>query len=76
MNSCYDLVLLNLSGSSGDHWNVEGRIWEYEDETLGFGFLRNKFIVYLKHITKKGSLLDSVEYCGSSSSNRNSSPSP
>ena len=75
MNSCYDLVLPNLSGYSGDPQNVEGRIWEYGDGTFGFGFLRNKFIVDLKQIALNGRLLDAVEYCGSSR-NRNSSPSP
>ncbi|PKA58177.1 F-box protein [Apostasia shenzhenica] len=58
INSSYDLVLPDLVGSSGDPRNVEGRIWEYEDGTFGFGFLRNNFIVDLKHITQDGYLLD------------------
>ncbi|XP_010938995.1 F-box protein At3g12350 isoform X2 [Elaeis guineensis] len=54
INSSYDLVIPDLSGSSGDPRNVEGRIWEYEDGTFGFGFLRNNFIIDLKHITLDG----------------------
>jgi len=75
INSFSELVLSNLSGYSGDPRIVEGRIWEYEDGTFGFGFLANKFIVDLKHIALNGRLLDAVEYC-SSSSNRNSISSP
>ncbi|WOK92362.1 hypothetical protein Cni_G01053 [Canna indica] len=68
INSSYDLVIPSMSGSSGDPRNVEGRIWEYEDGTFGFGFLRNNYVIDLKHITLNGSLLDIVEYfCNSSS---------
>lgn len=66
INSSYELVLPNLSGSTGDPRNVEGRIWEYENGTFGFGFLRNNFIVDLKHIALNGCLLDTVDYCSSS----------
>ncbi|XP_038973047.1 F-box protein At3g12350-like [Phoenix dactylifera] len=63
INSTYELVIPDLYGSSGDPGNVEGRIWEYEDGTFGFGFVRNNFIIDLKHITSNGHLLDTVEYC-------------
>ncbi|XP_039120877.1 F-box protein At3g12350 isoform X1 [Dioscorea cayenensis subsp. rotundata] len=68
INSSYDLVLPDLSGSSGDPRNVEGRIWEYVDGTFGFGFLRNNFIIDLKHITLNGRILDTVEHCSNVSS--------
>lgn len=68
INSSYELVLPGLSNSVGDPRNVEGRIWEYENGTFGFGFLRNNFIVDMKHITLDGRLLDAVEYCSSGSS--------
>ncbi|KAI0516478.1 hypothetical protein KFK09_009153 [Dendrobium nobile] len=61
INCSYDLVLPDLAGSSGDPRNVEGRIWEYEDGTFGFGFLRNNFIIDLKHIALDGYVLDDVE---------------
>lgn len=67
INSSYELVLPNLTGSSGDPRNVEGRIWEYQNGTFGFGFLRNNFIVDLKHIALNGRLLDTVGYSSSSS---------
>ena len=47
-------------GSGGNLRNVEGRVWEYDDGTFGFGFLRNDFIIDLKHIALNGQLLDSV----------------
>ncbi|XP_072982461.1 F-box protein At3g12350 [Typha latifolia] len=62
INSSYDLVIPDLSGSSGDLRNVEGRIWEYEDGSFGFGFLRNNFIIDLKHMALEGRVLDTVEY--------------
>ncbi|KAG0478208.1 hypothetical protein HPP92_012927 [Vanilla planifolia] len=61
INCSYDLLLPELAGSSGDFRNVEGRIWQYEDGTYGFGFLRNNFIVDLKHIWLDGCLLDTLE---------------
>lgn len=61
INSSYDLVIPGLSASSGDPINVEGRIWEYDDGTFGFGFLRNNHIIGLKHIAVNGFLLDIVE---------------
>ncbi|KAJ8492659.1 hypothetical protein OPV22_014380 [Ensete ventricosum] len=68
INSSYDLVIPSLSGSSGDPRNVEGRIWEYDDGTFGFGFLRNNYTIDLKQIALNGSLLDPVEhFCNLSS---------
>ncbi|KAG6515096.1 F-box protein At3g12350-like [Zingiber officinale] len=61
INSSYDLVIPGLSASSGDPRNVEGRIWEYDDGTFGFGFLRNNYIIDLKHIAVNEFLLDIVE---------------
>lgn len=56
INCSYD-----LPGSSGDPRNVEGRIWQYEDGTFGFGFLRSDFIVDLKRIALDGLILDDAE---------------
>lgn len=68
INSSYDLVIPGLSASSGDPRNVEGRIWEYDDGTFGFGFLRNNYIIDLKNIAVNGFLLDIVEdFCNHSS---------
>nr|CAD1822646.1 unnamed protein product [Ananas comosus var. bracteatus] len=61
INSSYDLVIPDLSGDSGNFRNVEGRIWEYEDKTFGFGFLRNNFIIDLKPIAMDGRILDTVD---------------
>ncbi|KAF6167074.1 hypothetical protein GIB67_041329 [Kingdonia uniflora] len=60
MNSSYDLVIPDLTGSSINAQRVEGRIWHYANGTFGFGFLRNNFIVDLKHIAVHEYLLDSV----------------
>ncbi|URE41628.1 F-Box protein [Musa troglodytarum] len=61
INSGYVLVIPSLSDSSSDTRNIDGRIWEYDDGTFGFGFLRNDYIIDLKHVTLNGSLLDTVE---------------
>ncbi|KAF8377652.1 hypothetical protein HHK36_031036 [Tetracentron sinense] len=63
INSSYDLVIPELTGSSANPWHVEGRIWQYANGTFGFGFLRNNFIINLKHIALNGCLLDTAEYC-------------
>ncbi|CAL9129563.1 unnamed protein product [Musa acuminata var. zebrina] len=61
-SGCCDLVIRSLSdSSSSDPRNADGRIWEYDDGTFGFGFLRNDYIIDLKHVTLNGSLLDTVE---------------
>ncbi|CAA6653558.1 unnamed protein product [Spirodela intermedia] len=53
--------VLYSSGSSVNPKNVEGRVWEYNTGTFGFGFLRNGHIIDLKHIAVNGCLLDTVE---------------
>ncbi|OVA05880.1 F-box domain [Macleaya cordata] len=63
INSSYDLVIPDLTGSSVDPRHVEGRIWQYASGTFGFGFLRNNFITDLKHIALNGHLLDTLECC-------------
>uniref|UniRef100_A0A1D1XM14 F-box protein n=1 Tax=Anthurium amnicola TaxID=1678845 RepID=A0A1D1XM14_9ARAE len=61
INSSYDLVVPNSSSSSVLSQTVEGRIWEYDTGTFGFGFLQNNYIVDLKLIALNGCLLDTVE---------------
>ncbi|CAK9312509.1 unnamed protein product [Citrullus colocynthis] len=61
VNSSYDLVLSNLAGSTPNPRNVEGRIWQYSNGTFGFGFLRDNFIIDLKHLARNGSILDTVD---------------
>lgn len=61
VNSSYDLVLPDLAGSTPNPRNVEGRIWQYSNGTFGFGFLRDNFIIDLKHIARNGSILDTVD---------------
>ncbi|XAR48427.1 hypothetical protein NMG60_11031249 [Bertholletia excelsa] len=60
-NSSYDLVIPDLAGASKSTQDVEGRIWLYREGTFGFGFLRNNYIIDLKHIAQNGCILDSVE---------------
>ncbi|XP_068657562.1 F-box protein At3g12350-like [Aristolochia californica] len=60
INSSYDLVIPDLTSSPNPR-QVEGRIWQYKDGTFGYGFLRDNFIVDLKHIALHGRLLDAVE---------------
>ncbi|KAF5942800.1 hypothetical protein HYC85_020442 [Camellia sinensis] len=63
INSSYDLVIPNLAGASANPQQVEGRIWQYRDGTFGFGFLRNNYIIDLKHIAQNGCILDIMELC-------------
>ncbi|GMH16462.1 hypothetical protein Nepgr_018303 [Nepenthes gracilis] len=63
INSSYDLVLPDFAGTSADPRHVEGRIWQYPDGTFGFGFLRDNFVVHLKHVVQNSCLLDAVELC-------------
>lgn len=60
INSSYDLAIPGLEGSEGDCHHGEGRIWQYKNGTFGFGFLRDRTIIDLKHIILDGSLLDTV----------------
>uniref|UniRef100_A0A7N0RBW0 F-box protein n=1 Tax=Kalanchoe fedtschenkoi TaxID=63787 RepID=A0A7N0RBW0_KALFE len=57
INSSYDLVIPNLTAYSRQ---VEGRVWQYRNGTFGFGFLRDSFIIDLRHIVQDGCLLDVV----------------
>ncbi|XAR61971.1 hypothetical protein NMG60_11016534 [Bertholletia excelsa] len=63
INSSNDLVIPDLAGASANSQRVEGRIWQYENGTFGFGFLRNNYIIDLKHIAHNGCILDTVETC-------------
>ena len=63
INSSYDLVIPNLAGASADPRHVEGRIWQYRNGAFGFGFLRNNYIIDLKHIAQNGCILDAMELC-------------
>ncbi|XP_068654908.1 F-box protein At3g12350-like [Aristolochia californica] len=60
INSSYDLVIPDLTSSPSPQ-QVDGRIWQYEDGTFGYGFLRDNFIVDLKHVASEEHLLDAVE---------------
>ncbi|XP_073134557.1 F-box protein At3g12350-like [Henckelia pumila] len=61
INSSYDLVIPDLAVNSINSQQVEGRIWQYENGTFGFGFLRDGFIIDLKHVAKNGRLLDTKD---------------
>lgn len=61
INSSYDLVIPDLVGTTVNPRRVEGRIWQYWNGTFGFGFLRDNYIVDMKHIAIDGHLLDTVE---------------
>jgi hypothetical protein len=60
INSSYDLV---IPGSTANPRRAEGRIWQYNNGTFGFGFLRDNFIIDLKHIAQNGCILDTMELC-------------
>ncbi|CAI0464547.1 unnamed protein product [Linum tenue] len=60
INSSFDLVIPGLEGSAANPWRVEGRIWQYKSGAFGFGFLRDNFVVDLKHIAQNGCLLDTM----------------
>ncbi|KAL3732992.1 hypothetical protein ACJRO7_022507 [Eucalyptus globulus] len=57
INSSYDLLIPDLAGTTATDRRNEGRIWQYRDGTFGFGFLRDNFIIDLKHIAPNGCLL-------------------
>ncbi|KAK6116033.1 hypothetical protein DH2020_008302 [Rehmannia glutinosa] len=57
INSSFDLV---IPGTNVNPRQVEGRIWQYGNGTFGFGFLRDNFIIDLKHIARNGHLLDTI----------------
>lgn len=49
INSSYELIIPDLVETMNPR-GAEGRIWRYQNGTFGFGFLRDNFIVDLKHI--------------------------
>lgn len=49
ISSSYDLVIPDLAGTTNPQ-SAEGRIWQYQNGAFGFGFLRDNFIIDLKHI--------------------------
>lgn len=57
INSSYDLVIPDLAGTTNPR-SAEGRIWQYQNGTFGFGFLRDNFIVDMKQIACDGWILD------------------
>lgn len=57
MTSSYDFI----PGTAINPLQVEGRIWQYENGTLGFGFLRNCYTIDLRHIAEDGRLLDAID---------------
>ncbi|XP_061358017.1 F-box protein At3g12350 [Gastrolobium bilobum] len=59
ISSSYDLVLPDLAGTINPR-NAEGRIWQYQNGTFGFGFLRDNFVIDMKHIVHDGSIVDTV----------------
>ncbi|XVF36433.1 hypothetical protein REPUB_Repub19eG0058000 [Reevesia pubescens] len=59
INSSYNLTVSGLVGSASLQ-HGEGRIWQYMNGTFGFGFLRDHFIIDLKHIIRDGCLQDSM----------------
>lgn len=61
VNSSYDLVIPDLVGTAVNPLQVEGRVWQYRNGTFGFGFLRDDYVIDLKHIVENGQLLDTIE---------------
>ncbi|KAL9257899.1 F-box protein-like protein [Drosera capensis] len=64
INSSYDMILPGLAEVSANPRQAEGRIWLYKHGMFGFGFLRDNFVVDLKHIARDGCLLDAVNPLG------------
>lgn len=62
MNSSYDLVIPDLTGTNLNPRQVEGRIWQYGNGTFGFGFLQNNYIIDLKQIARDGHILDIIHF--------------
>ncbi|XP_016460393.2 F-box protein At3g12350 [Nicotiana tabacum] len=61
MNSSYDLVIPDLAGSTVNPRQAEGRIWQYENGTFGYGFLRDNYIIDLRHIAQNGQIFDTAD---------------
>ncbi|KAK4352199.1 hypothetical protein RND71_027717 [Anisodus tanguticus] len=64
MNSSYDLVIPDLAGSTVNPRQAEGRIWQYENGSFGFGFLRDHYVIDLRHIALNGQILDARDLSG------------
>ncbi|KAK7321635.1 hypothetical protein VNO77_32467 [Canavalia gladiata] len=59
ISSSYDLVIPDLAGTINPR-SAEGRIWQYDNGTFGFGFLRDNFVIDMKHIVHDGCIVDTV----------------
>ncbi|TKY57901.1 F-box protein [Spatholobus suberectus] len=59
ISSSYDLVVPDLAGTMNPR-SAEGRIWQYQNGTFGFGFLSDNFVVDMKHIVHNGCIVDTV----------------
>ncbi|KAK7383229.1 hypothetical protein VNO78_28903 [Psophocarpus tetragonolobus] len=59
IRSSYDLVVPDLAGTINPR-SAEGRIWQYQNGTFGFGFLSDNFVVDMKHIVHNGCIVDTV----------------
>lgn len=59
INSSYDLVIPDLAGATNPR-SAEGRIWQYQDGTFGFGFVRDNFVIDMKNIVRDGCIVDAV----------------
>lgn len=64
MNSSYDLVIPDLAGSPVNPRQAEGRIWQYENGTFGFGFLRDNHVIDLRCIAQNGRILEAADISG------------
>ncbi|XP_019096141.1 PREDICTED: F-box protein At3g12350-like isoform X1 [Camelina sativa] len=61
MKSSYDMVLQGEAGNGNGFLRGEGRVWLYENGTFSFGFLRDQFIIDLKHVAlEDGCLADEL----------------
>ncbi|KAG4953602.1 hypothetical protein JHK87_039196 [Glycine soja] len=59
ISSSYDLVVPDLAGTMNRR-SAEGRIWQYQNGTFGFGFLSDNFVIDMKHIVHNGCIVDTV----------------
>ncbi|KAF1886213.1 hypothetical protein Lal_00045443 [Lupinus albus] len=61
IRSSYDLVIPELPITTRC---AEGRIWQYQNGTFGFGFIRDNFVIDMKHIIHDGCILDTINPSG------------
>ncbi|KAL1353607.1 hypothetical protein HN51_017526 [Arachis hypogaea] len=59
ISSSYDLVIPDAAGIVNPR-SGEGRIWQYHNDTFGFGFLCDNFVIDMKHIFRNGCIVDIV----------------